>query len=171
MIVATLVLLALTAVAATVPAGTGIRRWLPTVAASSLLAAAAVLATVAGPAYGLGHAVGVVLSVVAAALGGTAMVPTVFRIARRRRRRDSTGDDPVEPLRGGLTIGILERVAVAVSILAGWPEGIAIVLAVKGLARYPELRESHASEQFIIGTFASVLWALAAAGVGTALIN
>ncbi|MGB6072618.1 MAG: hypothetical protein WBG53_18965 [Rhodococcus sp. (in: high G+C Gram-positive bacteria)] len=170
MIVATLVLLALTAVAATVPAGTGIRRWLPTVAASSLLAAAAVLATVAGPAYGLGHAVGVVLSVVAAALGGTAMVPTVFRIARRRRR-DSTGDDPVEPLRGGLTIGILERVAVAVSILAGWPEGIAIVLAVKGLARYPELRESHASEQFIIGTFASVLWALAAAGVGTALIN
>lgn len=169
MIIATLVLLALTAVAATVPVGTGIRRWLPTVAASSLLAAAAVLATVAGPAYGLGHAVGVVLSVAAAAIGGTAVVPTVFRVARRQN--DSTGEDPVEPLRGGLTIGVLERLAVAVSILAGWPEGIAIVLAVKGLARYPELRESHASEQFIIGTFASVLWALAAAGVGTALIS
>ena len=167
MIIATLVLLALTALVAVIPAGTGVRRWLPTAAASALLAVAAVLAIVAGPALGVGHAAGIVLSVVAAALGGTATVPTVFAIARRRR--DSTGDDPVEPLRGGLTIGVLERVAVAVSILAGWPEGIAIVLAVKGLARYPELRESHASEQFIIGTFASVLWALAAAGVGTAL--
>lgn len=167
MTVVTLVLLALAALAAVVPAGNGVRRWLPTAAASALLAAAAVLASVAGPALGFGHAVGIVLSVVAAALGGTAMVPTVFRVARRSS--DSTGDDPVEPLRGGLTIGVLERVAVAVSILAGWPEGIAIVLAVKGLARYPELRESHASEQFIIGTFASVLWALAAAGVGTAL--
>ncbi|OZD10219.1 hypothetical protein CH275_00545 [Rhodococcus sp. 06-235-1A] len=169
MIIVTLVLLALTALAALVPAGTGLRQWIPTASASALLAVAAILATVAGPAQGIGHAIGIVLSVVAAALGGTAMVPTVFRVARRQN--DSTGDDPVEPLRGGLTIGILERVAVAVSILAGWPEGIAIVLAVKGLARYPELRESHASEQFIIGTFASVLWGLAAAGVGTALIN
>lgn len=167
MTVVTLVLLALAALAAVVPAGTGVRRWLPTLAASALLAVAAVLASIAGPALGFGHAVGIVLSVVAAALGGTAMVPTVFRVARRSS--DSTDDDQVEPLRGGLTIGVLERVAVAVSILAGWPEGIAIVLAVKGLARYPELRESHASEQFIIGTFASVLWALAAAGVGTAL--
>ncbi|MGV8871970.1 MAG: hypothetical protein ACOH2Q_05565 [Rhodococcus sp. (in: high G+C Gram-positive bacteria)] len=167
MIVVTLVLLALTALAAVVPIGRP--TWLPTATASALLAVAAILATVAGPAHGLGHAVGVVLSVVAAALGGTASVPMIFRVARRQN--DSTGDDPVEPLRGGLTIGVLERVAVAVSILAGWPEGIAIVLAVKGLARYPELRESHASEQFIIGTFASVLWALAAAGVGTALIN
>ncbi|CCQ16531.1 putative uncharacterized protein [Rhodococcus sp. AW25M09] len=166
MIVVTLVLLALAALAAVVPTRW---QWLNTATATALLGVAAILATVAGPAHGLGHAAGVVLSVVAAALGGTAAVPTVFRVARRQN--DSTGDDPVEPLRGGLTIGVLERVAVAVSILAGWPEGIAIVLAVKGLARYPELRESHASEQFIIGTFASVLWALAAAGVGTALIN
>lgn len=168
MIIIALVLLALAALTAVVP-GTGARRWLPTTIATTLLAVAAILAIVAGPAYGLGHAAGIVLSVLAAALGGTAAVPTVFRVARRQN--DSTGEDPVEPLRGGLTIGVLERVAVAVSILAGWPEGIAIVLAVKGLARYPELRESHASEQFIIGTFASVLWALAAGGVGTALIN
>ena len=168
MIIIALVLLALAALAAVVP-GTGARRWLPTTIATTLLAVAAILAIVAGPAYGLGHAAGIVLSVLAAAMGGTAAVPTVFRVARRQN--GSTGEDPVEPLRGGLTIGVLERVAVAVSILAGWPEGIAIVLAVKGLARYPELRESHASEQFIIGTFASVLWALAAGGVGTALIN
>ncbi|WP_415974831.1 hypothetical protein [Rhodococcus sp. 077-4] len=167
MIVATLALLSLAAVAALIPAGNHIRQWMPAAAASSLLAAAAILAATAGPAYGLGHAAALVLGVVTAAVGGTALVPSVFRIARRQN--DSTGNDPAEPLRGGLTIGILERVAVAVSILAGWPEGIAVVLAVKGLARYPELRESHASEQFIIGTFASVLWALAAAGVGFAI--
>ncbi|MBY4108986.1 hypothetical protein HQO82_03105 [Rhodococcus fascians] len=167
MIVVALVLLALTAGVALVPTGDRIRLWVPTAVASTLLTASAVLATLAGPAHGVGHAVGVVLSVAVAAVGGTAVVPSVFRVARRQN--DSTDDEPVEPLRGGLTIGILERVAVAVSILTGWPEGIAIVLAVKGLARYPELRESHASEQFIIGTFASVLWALAAAGVGFAV--
>ncbi|MDV7266995.1 hypothetical protein R4315_20920, partial [Rhodococcus oxybenzonivorans] len=68
-------------------------------------------------------------------------------------------------------IGLLERAAVAAAILAGWPEGIAVVLAVKSLARYPELREPHASEQFIIGTFTSVLWAIAVCGVGRALIT
>ena len=75
------------------------------------------------------------------------------------------------PLRGGRIIGLLERAAVAVAILAAWPEGIAVVLAVKGLARYPELREPHASEQFIIGTFTSVLWAIAVCGTGRALIT
>lgn len=167
MIVATLVLLALTSAVAVTPIGNRARPWAKAAAAASLLAAAAISASIAGPAVGLGHAVGIVLSVATAAVGGTISVPVVFRIARRQD--DSDGQSPAEPLRGGLTIGIFERIAVAVSILAGWPEGIAIVLAVKGLARYPELRESHASEQFIIGTFASVLWALAAAGVGTAL--
>ena len=49
-------------------------------------------------------------------------------------------------------------------MLAGWPEGVALVLAVKGVGRYPELRETNAPEAFIIGTLASVLWAVAAAG-------
>ena len=42
------------------------------------------------------------------------------------------------------------------------------MLAVKGLARYPELRAQArpgVAERFIIGTFASVLWSLACAGV------
>ena len=52
-----------------------------------------------------------------------------------------------------------------------WPEAIAIVLAVKGLGRYPELREPGAAEQFIIGTLASVLWAAAVAGTGYLLLH
>ena len=50
---------------------------------------------------------------------------------------------------------------------AGRP-GLAIVLAVKGLGRYPELRsqeDTGAAERFIIGTFTSVLWAVACVGV------
>ncbi|WP_228387820.1 hypothetical protein [Nocardioides sp. dk884] len=74
-------------------------------------------------------------------------------------------------LRGGTWIGVLERAAVYASLVAGWPEGIAVVLAVKAFGRYPELRAAEdgvrtgAAERFIIGTFASVLWAGACAAV------
>ena len=66
-------------------------------------------------------------------------------------------------LRGGLTIGVLERVATAGSIIAGFPEGLAIVVAVKGVGRFTELDAAEARERFIIGTFASLIWACAAA--------
>lgn len=68
-------------------------------------------------------------------------------------------------LRGGAWIGMLERLAITGSVLAGFPEAVAVVLAVKGLGRYPELREAHpdrrspAAERFIIGTLASYTWA------------
>lgn len=78
----------------------------------------------------------------------------------------SAGADTAGPLRGGRVIGYLERGAVAATLLVGWPEGLAVILAVKSLARYPELRAPHASEQFIMGTFASVLWAAGMAGIG-----
>ena len=71
-------------------------------------------------------------------------------------------------LRGGAWIGALERLAVYVALVAGWAPGLAIVLAVKGLGRYPELRnqeDTAVAERFIIGTFTSVLWAVACAGV------
>jgi hypothetical protein len=81
-----------------------------------------------------------------------------------------TGAEPVETvLRGGAWIGFLERGAVAATLLAGWPEGIALVLAVKGVGRYSELRETNAPEAFIIGTLASLLWAGAAAGTAQLL--
>lgn len=77
-------------------------------------------------------------------------------------------------LRGGAWIGALERVAVFSGLLAGWKEAIAIVLAVKGLGRYPELKNGNrpaVAERFIIGTFVSVLWACACAGVAHWLIS
>jgi len=68
-----------------------------------------------------------------------------------------------EVLRGGLTIGVLERIATAGTIIAGFPEGLAIVVAVKGVGRFTELEAPEARERFIIGTFASLIWACAAA--------
>ncbi|MCZ2402486.1 hypothetical protein IV498_04645 [Paenarthrobacter sp. Z7-10] len=74
-------------------------------------------------------------------------------------------DPPVEVtdagvLRGGMVIGILERLAVVVAILADQPVAIAYIVAIKGLGRYPELKQTPAaSERFIIGTLSSMLWA------------
>lgn len=73
---------------------------------------------------------------------------------------------PAEVLRGGSWIGILERLAITGSILVGYPAAIAVVIAIKGLGRFPELHmATGVSERFIIGTLTSALWA-AAVGVG-----
>lgn len=72
-------------------------------------------------------------------------------------------------LKGGAWIGALERLATFVCLVGHFPAGVAVVMAVKGLARYPDLRASDVavSERFIIGTFASVL--LATGGAALAL--
>lgn len=69
-------------------------------------------------------------------------------------------------LRGGAIIGILERLAVTVAILAGQPVAIAYIVAIKGLGRFAELKETPAAaERFIIGTLTSMLWAAGVAAV------
>lgn len=70
---------------------------------------------------------------------------------------------PSRPLlRGGLWVGILERLAITGAIIAHAPELIAVVVAIKGLGRYPELQQAGgASERFIIGTLASFTVAVA----------
>ncbi|QEW00378.1 hypothetical protein F6J84_09950 [Microbacterium caowuchunii] len=73
---------------------------------------------------------------------------------------DSDDSDRVhEVLRGGITIGYLERIAVVAALIAGYPEAIAVVVAVKGIGRFSELANSAARERFIVGTLASLLWA------------
>ncbi|WP_240644020.1 hypothetical protein [Antribacter gilvus] len=67
----------------------------------------------------------------------------------------------MEVLRGGAWLGVLERLAITSALLAGYPYGIAIVVAIKGLGRYAELREHPvASERFVVGTLASLIWAV-----------
>ena len=52
------------------------------------------------------------------------------------------------------------------------PEGIAVVVAVKGLGRYPELaRNPEVSERFVIGSLASLVWAVGLGAAGLALLT
>ncbi|GGF42135.1 hypothetical protein [Williamsia phyllosphaerae] len=157
-----------------------------------LLAVTAVVAGIAGPADGVGARIAQCAAVIAAMTGGGAVVRSVLILGGVDPWRSdtpmstdesmspvsATPDDPdsaeplaAPPLRGGRVIGFLERGAVAVTLILGWPEGLAIILAVKGLARYPELREAHAGEQFIIGTFGSVLYAVAVAGTAHLIVS
>jgi hypothetical protein len=106
----------------------------------------------------------VVLAAVLAVTGGGLVTSQVFTFVEDRERvRQASA-----VLRGGAWIGALERLGVFVALVAGWAPGLAVVLAVKGLGRYPELRnqdDTGVAERFIIGTFTSVLWAVACAGV------
>ncbi len=115
------------------------------------------------------HATVVVLCASVAASGNAVVRALLAHI-------DPGGKRPSQPallaaekeLPGGRWIGILERLGVFACIIAGFGNGIAMILAVKGLGRYPELRageNSKVGELFIIGTFASMLWAAAWAGV------
>ncbi len=80
-------------------------------------------------------------------------------------------------LPGGRWVGILERIAIYACIVSGFASGMAIVLAVKGLGRYADLKTesesgtSRKGELFIIGTFASVLWAAMWAGVAYGVVR
>lgn len=156
------------AVVALLQAAAGLRggpRWRLVLALAAVVALGATALTVALRSGGEELVPTSALAVVAAAAGGPLLAAVLTLVPA----------PPVpppgipEPLRGGATIGVLERIAVCATLLLGWPEGLAVALAVKGLARYPELRSAiGSSERFIVGTFTSVLWAAACAG--TALL-
>jgi len=147
----------------------GRRAWAGAAGLLGLLAVAAVLAWSAGPAEAPVVAAGTVLAVLAAGLGGGPVAAAVLTAADPTRAAAAGGVGDPEVLRGGAWIGVLERVAVAGTLLAGWPEGLPVVLAVKGLGRFAELKASAAAERFIIGTLTSVLWAVACAGTAVLL--
>lgn len=95
-------------------------------------------------------------------LGGGAVTTCILGLASSAA--PTTARVQRDVLRGGAWIGALERLALLGTLVAGWPEGLAVIVAVKGLARYPELRSASsagtgANERFIIGTFASLGWA------------
>jgi hypothetical protein len=171
MSVAVLVLLAVVAAGGLVLTARGERvrpTWSGAILAV-LLAAAAVLAWTADePADGLLQGV-TVAAVLAAVLGGGPVATAVLRAADPAAVGVAGGPQDPAILRGGAWIGALERAAVAAALLAGSAEGLAVVLAVKGLGRFAELRAPAAAERFIVGTLASGLWAAGCVGVAVLL--
>lgn len=132
----------------------------------------ALLASLGEPVGGRASWVVITVASSAALLTGGAVTSCVLDLADTSARRTGVRVRRTV-LRGGAWIGALERLGIVASLLAGWPEGLAVILAVKGLARYPELKtgqSSGAAERFIIGTFASIGWAAVCAGVAWILV-
>jgi hypothetical protein len=95
-----------------------------------------------------------------ATAGGGPLVSFIFTaIVRQERRRGTKAEHEV--LRGGATIGYLERLALVGAVLVGQPAAVAIIVAVKGLGRFTELDSAAARERFIVGTLGSLIWAAA----------
>ncbi len=122
-----------------------------------------------------------VIGLAVATAGGAPFVQAVFRLATKTTREGDHGGILVrakaaadaesrEVLRGGIAIGYLERFAIAAVVVFGYPEGIAIVVAVKGVGRFSELDDSEARERFIIGTFASLIWGVALGAIVRAAV-
>jgi|SRR5690625_1765063 len=117
------------------------------------------------------HALIIVAALILSAALGSPLVQLVFRLADRERRASKVREaapgseentSAPEALRGGLTIGILERIAITGLLLASFPAGIAAIVAIKGLGRFHELKGPNgalASEKFVIGTLTSYVWA------------
>ena len=71
---------------------------------------------------------------------------------------------------GGRVIGLLERGLIFAMILLHQPEGAGLLIAAKSILRFGAVKDDRAaSEYVIIGTLASVGWALVAAH-GTAVM-
>jgi hypothetical protein len=109
----------------------------------------------------------VALAGLTAVAGGGPVTTWVFAFVDRGETAADSMEQAGTVLRGGAWIGGLERLAVFAGLAAGFPEGVAVVLALKGVGRFPELRGGGGgtTERFIIGTFTSVLWAAGAAGL------
>jgi len=145
--------------------------WLAT-SAFLPVAIALILGSTGNPLRGDQSGLVILLSVAIVALAtiaGSPLVAYVLSLASYPAPRGSHGgilvtddDSPLpqrEILRGGTTIGYLERFAFISSLMVGQPGAVAVIIAIKGLGRYAELENAAARERFIIGTLASLVWA------------
>ena len=85
--------------------------------------------------------------------GGNAMVRDVLPA-------DSPDSEHEDDLDVGYLIGSLERWIILLLGLAGLWEAVAVVVAVKSIARFEELKERPFAEYFLVGTLTSVLVAI-----------
>lgn len=120
------------------------------------------------------------LVIAACGVGALIANPVIRLLLRKISPATASGESSLpllsaeRDLPGGRWIGMLERIAVYACLVAGFPAGLAFVIAIKGLGRYPELRAQdnpRVGELFIIGTFASMLWAAAFAGIAYGVVN
>lgn len=141
-----------------------------TVTTVALTVAALVVAALPDvPAPALVTALLTVVTLVTAVAGGSPVTRAVLDRVTFEEPEGAHGGilaaDGRELLRGGEVIGLLERIAVAGAIVAGFPEALAVIIAIKGVGRFTELETGAVRERFIVGTLASWIWAAAVAGI------
>lgn len=90
-------------------------------------------------------------------LGGNFFCKWVLRLSATQSPPE-TGETIT--LRAGRVIGVLERVLIFVGLTASSWEILAGVVALKTVARYSKLDEQNKAEYFLIGSLASILWAV-----------
>ncbi|GAB3751071.1 hypothetical protein [Microlunatus parietis] len=137
----------------------------------------AIVASATPPAGPVINWLGVGAAAVSTVITGGTVTTIVLSLARATAPTLQVGPSGAriqrEMLRGGAWIGVLERIGIMASLLT-WPEGVALILAIKGLARYPELKAgatSGTAERFIIGTLVSFGWAAGCAGISWLIIT
>lgn len=81
-------------------------------------------------------------------------------IIRKVLSNRKPSDWPSDNLNNGRMIGILERLMVFLAIIIQQWTLIAIVVALKTIARYSALDGKEKSEYFLIGSMFSLLWAI-----------
>ena len=100
---------------------------------------------------------GYVVLAVLLTFGGNLVCKWVLRLSATRSPPE-TGETIT--LRAGRVIGVLERVLIFVGLTASSWEILAAVIALKTVARYSKLDEQNKAEYFLIGSLASILWAV-----------
>jgi hypothetical protein len=89
--------------------------------------------------------------------GGNLVCKWVLRLSATKSPPE-TGETIT--LRAGRVIGVLERILIFVGLAASSWEILAGVIALKTVARYSKLDEQNKAEYFLIGSLASILWAV-----------
>jgi hypothetical protein len=106
--------------------------------------------------------VGIVLTalVIANVRAGSLFVSTLVRAPRPPLLSDVRGAGGPSEVSIGATIGIIERLLISALVLAGGLLAIGLVVAAKTLARFKQLDDRDFAEYYLLGTLASVTFAV-----------
>lgn len=89
--------------------------------------------------------------------GGNFVCKLVLRLSATKTPPE-TGE-PIS-LRAGRTIGVIERLLIFAGLAASSWEILAAVVALKSVARYSKLDDQNNAEYFLVGSLASIAWAV-----------
>ena len=85
-------------------------------------------------------------------------------VLRASATRTPSENEEALTLRAGRVIGLLERLLIFVGLVGSSWEILASVIALKTVARYSKLDEQNNAEYFLVGSLASILWAVVMTG-------